>query len=157
MLAVGRLRFIGDLQRLPEELRALLREAAEHGPARGEERLLLCVALSYGGRQEIAQVARLLAMQAAEGGLLPNDIDEARFADTLHSLPNAAPSDPDLLIRTGGQHRLSNFLLFQAAYTELYVTDVLWPDFSTADLELSLNAFGKRKRTFGKRIQQDGD
>ena len=146
-----RLRFIGELERLPEALRCTLRRAASTGPAEGEEHLLLCIALSYGGKHEVARVARHLAERVAAGELLPADVDEAAFSEALRSSPNSAPSDPDLLVRTGGQQRLSNFLLFQAAYTELYVTDVLWPDFGAANFEQALREFSSRKRTFGRR------
>ena len=112
---------------------------------------MLCIALSYGGRHEVARVARNLAERVATGELLPADLDEATFSQALCSSPNSAPSDPDLLVRTGGQQRLSNFLLFQAAYTELYVTDVLWPDFGHADFEQALREFSTRQRTFGRR------
>ncbi|KAL1512256.1 hypothetical protein AB1Y20_005518 [Prymnesium parvum] len=146
------LRFIGEHERLPLELRETLSSCAKLGPIKGEQRLLLCVALSYGGRQEIARVARQLAVQVAAGELRPSDIDEAGFGEALSSSPYSTPSDPDLLVRTGGQQRLSNFLLFQVAYTELYVTDVLWPDFTVVNFEQALHDYAHRKRTFGKRI-----
>eukprot|EP00966_Prymnesium_polylepis_P090295 2091198-Prymnesium_polylepis.1 len=149
----SRLRFIGEIDRLPEGLRCTLRRAAAIGPVDGEESLLLCIALSYGGRHEVARIARGLAERVAAGELSPANVDEAAFAHALRSSPTSAPSDPDLLVRTGGQQRLSNFLLFQAAYTELYITDVLWPDFGADQLETALGEFARRKRTFGRRVQ----
>ena len=111
----------------------------------GNRDLQLCLALSYGGREAIVQAARTLARRAA-AGLRPEAIDEAMFAAALdtHQLPPL-----DLVVRTSGEQRLSNFLLWEAAYAELYFTDVLWPDFGRAELEAALAAYGRRQRRFG--------
>jgi len=120
------------------------------------ERLRLCVALSYGGRQELARAARQLAERAVAREISPREIDEAALSAALREAPHGAPSDPDLLLRTGGQHRLSNFMLYQCAYTEIVVLDGLWPDFGTAELAGALREFGRRRRTFGRR-DEGGD
>jgi undecaprenyl diphosphate synthase len=156
LLAHGvRLRFVGELTQLPAALQRLLERLAARAPPPGAQTLLLCVALSYGGRQELARAAREIATRAVEGELSLSAIDESTLAEALHSSPQNAPSDPDMLLRTGGQFRLSNFMLFQCAYTELVVTDVLWPDFGTADLAAALREFGRRHRTFGQRHVHD--
>ena len=111
------------------------------------ERMTLTLALSYGGRQEIVDAARRLAEQVRRGALRPEDIDEARFAQHLYApdLP-----DPDLVIRTSGEQRLSNFLLWQSSYTELYVTPTLWPDFSKEELCEAFLEYERRERRFGR-------
>jgi undecaprenyl diphosphate synthase len=113
--------------------------AANTGP-------LLCLAVNYGGRQEIVDAARSLARDAASGKLDPETIDEATFASRLYT---AGQSDPDLLIRTGGEMRVSNFLLWQISYAEIYVTDVLWPDFQKEDLYRAMADYAGRDRRFG--------
>jgi undecaprenyl diphosphate synthase len=109
--------------------------------------MTLTLALEYGGRQEIVDAARRLAEEARAGRMQPQDIDEAVFAQRLYApdLP-----DPDLLIRTSGEQRLSNFLLWQLSYAELYVTPTLWPDFSKADLLEAIAAYHRRERRFGR-------
>ena len=139
-----RLRAVGDLGHLPEACRAELDEACEatHEGARME----LVLAMSYSGRWEITQAARELARRAAEGTLDPDAIDEQMFAGCL---PLGDLPDPDLLIRTGGEHRISNFLLWQIAYTELYVTEILWPDFDRRAFLDAISAYQERERRFG--------
>jgi undecaprenyl diphosphate synthase len=140
-----RLAAIGDRARLPASTRAVLSAVTRATSAnRG---MTLCLALSYGGRDAIVAAARKLACDASEGRIRANAIDEARFGDALdsHFLP-----PPDLIIRTSGEKRLSNFLLWEAAYAELYFTDLLWPDFSRADLELALGAYTDRHRRYGR-------
>jgi undecaprenyl diphosphate synthase len=138
------LRAIGDLARLPEGARALLHRVAD--ATRGLGGMRLTLALSYGGRDEIVRMARRLARRAAGGGLRPNDIDDAMVAANL----DTGDSPPvDLVIRTGSERRLSNFLLWQAAYAELYFTDRAWPDFSPADFDRAVAWFHDRRRTFG--------
>ena len=146
LLANGvRLRAIGRLDELPtgvmERLQRTIARTA-HG-----ERLTLTLALSYGGRQEIVDAARRLAQQVQRGTVRPEQIDEALFARQLYApdLP-----DPDLLIRTSGEQRLSNFLLWQSSYTELYVTPKLWPDFTKADLVEAMAEYERRERRFGR-------
>ena len=108
--------------------------------------LIFCIAINYGGRAEIVRAARLLAKQAAEGQLDPASIDEAMFASQLYT---ADLPDPDLIIRTGGEMRLSNFLTWQSAYSELYVTDTYWPDFTPEKLQEAIDAFNGRDRRYG--------
>jgi undecaprenyl diphosphate synthase len=141
-----RMRFIGARTRLPVRLQARIAAAEERTAAnRG---LALQVAVSYGGRWDIIQAAQRLARECSSGALRPEDITESRFAQAL-SL--GALPDADLLIRTGGERRLSNFLLWEAAYAELYFTPRLWPDFGAADLEEALAFFAGRERRFGLR------
>jgi undecaprenyl diphosphate synthase len=134
---------IGDDTRLPRAAREAL--AVAKWLTAGNRDLQLCLALSYGGREAIVRAARTLARRAA-AGLRPAAIDETMFAAALdtHQLPPL-----DLVVRTSGEQRLSNFLLWEAAYAELYFTDVLWPDFGRADLEAALDAYGRRQRRFG--------
>ncbi|HEY6482391.1 MAG TPA: polyprenyl diphosphate synthase [Steroidobacteraceae bacterium] len=139
-----RVRFIGERQRLAVRLQARIAAAEERTAA--NDGLRLQIAVSYGGRWDILQSAQLLAKQCASGSLRPEEIDEARFAGALQL---AGLPDADLLIRTGGEQRLSNFLLWNAAYAELYFTSVLWPDFSSGELEAALAFFASRDRRFG--------
>ena len=136
--------FIGDRERLADDIVSLI-EAAEERTA-GNTRLHLTVALSYGGRQEITAAARRLVSEAAAGKIAPGDIDEETFASRLTTV---GIPDPDLLIRTSGEQRISNFLLWQSAYAELVFTDTLWPDFAKADLEDAVGEFQRRERRFG--------
>ena len=144
-----RLRFIGDRQALSVKLQS--RMAASEELMAANPGLKLQVAVSYGGRWDILQAARKLAAQVASGAIRVDAIDEARFAKEL-SLGDVP--DPDLFIRTGGDHRISNFLLWNLAYTEIHVCDVLWPDFDKADFEAALTAFGGRERRFGLTREQ---
>ncbi|NDY43127.1 isoprenyl transferase [Dissulfurirhabdus thermomarina] len=153
MLSTGiRLRTIGEIDRLPERVRGALEDAMAR--TRDNHGLVLNLALSYGGRDEIVRAARRLAEACRDGRLDPAAIDEDRFAAELYT---ADLPDPDLLIRTGGEMRLSNFLLYQAAYTELYVTPVLWPDFGEAELLAAIDDFGRRQRRFGRTDEQVQD
>lgn len=146
-----RLAFLGDLERLPPALGDLCRRLAAR-PAAAEQRLLLSIALSYGGRQSVAAAARSLAERVAAGALQPSEIDEAALASELsHQRVGAAAGDPDLLLRTGGQRRLSNFLLYECAYAELVYTDCLWPAFGSEDLAGALSEYSERSRTLGVR------
>ena len=144
-----RLRFIGDRQALSVKLQA--RMAASEELTAANTGLRLQVAVSYGGRWDILQAARKLAAAVASGALRVDAIDEARFARelSLHDVP-----DPDLFIRTGGDHRISNFLLWNLAYTEIYVCDTLWPDFGLQQLEAALASFAGRERRFGLTREQ---
>jgi undecaprenyl diphosphate synthase len=139
-----RFRVIGDRERLPRENVKLI-EAAESSTAHNS-RLVLTLALSYGSRQEIVAAARTLAKECAAGTMSPNDIDETVFANRLFT--DGIP-DPDLLIRTSGEQRISNFLLWQLAYTELVFTDTLWPDFGHAELEAAIANYRSRDRRYG--------
>jgi undecaprenyl diphosphate synthase len=139
-----RIRFLGDLEQLPAGLQQLISDAtARTADNRG---IHFNVCTNYGGRSELVRAARLLAEQVACGELDPAQIDEQRFAAQLHT---AGDADPDLLIRTSGERRISNFLLWQLAYAELHITDVLWPDFDEAALIAALLDFQSRQRRFG--------
>ena len=139
-----RLRCIGSRDRFSGGVRAAL-ERAEEGTRRND-RMQLIVALSYGGQQEIVRVAQGLARDAARGALGPDEIDLEAFSlrTGLAGLP-----PPDFMIRSGGERRISNFLLWHLAYTELYFTDVLWPDFGPAELKAALDDYSSRQRRFG--------
>jgi undecaprenyl diphosphate synthase len=139
-----RVRFIGDLSRLREGLDDKIR-AAESRTA-GNTRMTLYVAVSYGGRWDIVEAARRLTAQAAAGTLDPRSIDEDVFAAQLQL---ADAPEPDLFIRTGGEQRISNFLLWNLAYSELYFCDTLWPDFDDAALDTALRFYATRQRRFG--------
>lgn len=135
---------IGRLHQLPEYVRKRLRRTIE---ATSRNRgLVLNLALSYGGRSEIVDAAKKIAEKARAGELSPEAIDERSFSRFLYT--NGMP-DPDLLIRTSGEMRLSNFLLWQISYSEIVVTKTLWPDFTKADLEKAIAEFQSRERRFG--------
>ena len=137
--------FIGDRELLGAAL-ARRMQSAEQLTA-GNTGLKLTVAMAYGGRWDIAQACRSLAADAAAGVLQPSDIGEAHVEARLAL---AGIPDPDLLIRTGNEQRISNFLLWNLAYTELYFSDVLWPEFSTAELDAAFEFYARRERRFGK-------
>jgi len=139
-----RLRFIGERARLSDKLRGAMRSAEER--TAGNTRLELFVAVSYGGRWDIVEAARRLAAEACAGELDPAAIGEDDLASRLAL---AGVPDPDLFIRTGGEHRISNFLLWNLAYTELYFTDTLWPDFDSVALDAAIDQFARRERRFG--------
>ena len=141
-----RLRFIGDRCRFDPDIQTDL-EAAERDTA-ANTRLNLTIALSYGARAEIAAAARAALGAVRDGCLDPNDLGEEVFA---RFLATAGMPDPDLIIRTSGEQRLSNFLLWQAAYAELVFLDVLWPDFDNAHFDAALKEFSRRERRFGAR------
>ncbi|HYC54572.1 MAG TPA: isoprenyl transferase [Candidatus Binatia bacterium] len=144
-----RLRAIGNLRRLPREVLADLRDVEQK--TRDNSGMTVQLAVSYGSREEILAATRKLARRVRDGELAAEDIDEEAFAGAL--MTSAIP-DPDLLIRTSGEMRLSNFLLWQAAYTELYITDTLWPDFRRPQFLAALDEFKKRRRRFGRTDQQ---
>lgn len=139
-----RMRFIGNRKRLPESIIALIEEA-ENKTAHNAG-LTLTVALNYGGRNDIVQAAGRIAEAVAAGTLKSEAIDEKLFESYLDT---AGIPDPDLLIRTSGEQRVSNFLLWQTAYTELVFTPVLWPDFNKAHLEDAITEFHRRERRYG--------
>jgi len=146
-----RLRFIGDRSVLGAEINRTMLQAEEL--TAGNTGLVLCVAFAYGGRWDIAQACRALAGEVAAGTLRPDEIDEAHIAARLAL---AGIPDPDLLIRTGGELRISNFLLWNLAYAELYFTEVLFPDFGAAEMDAALHFFAQRERRFGKTSAQLG-
>jgi undecaprenyl diphosphate synthase len=139
-----RVRFIGARAGLDPDIAELI-EGAESLTARNTT-LNLAFAFNYGSREELAEAARVLARAAAAGGLDPERITPAMFGQSMQS---AGIPDADLVIRSGGERRLSNFLLWQAAYAEFVFTDKLWPDFGAADLEAALAEFARRERRFG--------
>jgi undecaprenyl diphosphate synthase len=144
-----RLRFIGDRSVLGGGLAQTMQDA--ESLTASNSGLTLCVALAYGGRWDIAQACRSLAADVAAGTLQAAEIDESQVAGRLAL---AGIPDPDLLIRTGGEVRISNFLLWNLAYAELYFTEVLWPDFSAAHLDAALTFYAQRERRFGRTSEQ---
>jgi len=139
-----RIRFIGERARFATGIRARMDEAERR--TAGNARLALNIAASYGGRQDIAAAARSLAEDVAAGRLRPEQVDEALFG-TRVALADLPP--PDLFIRTGGDQRISNFLLWQLAYTELWFTGTLWPELDAETLQRALDDFARRERRFG--------
>jgi len=139
------LQIIGDVSQLPDSCQEALlqtkRDTADNS------RMTLTLALSYSGRWEILQAARDLATKVEEGELSPEEIDASLFENQLDT---AGMPDPDLLVRTGGEYRLSNFLLWQSAYTELYITEEFWPDFRRAQLYEAIRSYQDRDRRFGR-------
>ncbi|MCH5217490.1 MAG: isoprenyl transferase [Muribaculaceae bacterium] len=144
-----RIHLIGDIERVPEEARLKLtgsRDKTAHCTG-----LNLGICISYSARWEITRAARHLAEEVLKGNLAPSDIDESEIARNLATYPFP---DPDLLIRTGGEKRISNFLLWQIAYSELYFTDLLWPDFGKEEYAEALLHYQQRERRFGKTSEQ---
>lgn len=144
-----RFRVIGDIDRLPEAVRVKLRETEEHTAANSA--MTMVVALSYSARWEITRAARLIAEELKAGSISEDDITEDLVS---RHLTTSFMPDPDLLIRTGGELRISNYLLWQIAYSELYFTDTFWPDFSEADLHKAIVSYQSRQRRFGKTESQ---
>jgi undecaprenyl diphosphate synthase len=144
-----RIAFIGDRKTLSVRLQTRIAEA--EAKTAGNDGLKFQIAVSYGGRWDLVQAAQKLARQCAQGALLAQDITEARFGAglALSGLP-----EPDLFIRTGGERRISNFLLWDLAYTELYFCDRLWPEFDAAELDAALTFFASRERRFGQTAAQ---
>jgi undecaprenyl diphosphate synthase len=139
-----RIRFLGDLDGLPEKLQQLIDDATERTAKNSGIHFNVCT--NYGGRRELVRAAQRLAKQAASGTLDPETIDENSFARELFTVGD---QDPDLLIRTSGEYRISNFLLWQLAYAEIHVTDVFWPDFNADVLKQALLDYQGRNRRFG--------
>ena len=141
-----RLRVIGDRSRFAPDIQAKMRDCETL--TENNRSLNLNVAVNFGGRWDIVNAARAVAAKVAAGELQSADVDETLFA--AHTSLSALP-EPDLLIRTGGDHRISNFLLWDLAYTELYFTEVFWPDFDEKCLHQAISEFSQRVRRFGKR------
>ncbi len=146
-----RLRFIGERERFSDKLRD--RMAAAESLTAGTRRLSLTVAAGYGGRWDVVQATRRIAERVRRGELEPEGIDEAVVQRELCLADLPAP---DLFVRTGGEQRISNFLLWQLAYTELYFTDTLWPDFEQGEMRSALDWFAGRQRRFGRASPQRG-
>ena len=140
-----RLRCVGNIGRLPGGVRKILEESIER--TAGFDRLTLNLALSYGARDEICMAVRTIAEQCREGSLDIEKIDHETISDRLYT---SGQPDPDLLIRTGGEARLSNFLLWQASYAEIYFTDIMWPDFRREVFIQAVQDYQRRERRFGK-------
>ena len=139
-----RIRFIGDRSRLDGDINRLISESEEN--TKNNKELIFTVALNYGGRQEILEAARVFAQNVRDGTLDPEDMNEQLFESYLQSTDMP---DPDLLIRTSGEQRLSNFLLWQSAYTEFLFTSTLWPDFKREHLEQAVHEYQRRERRYG--------
>ena len=147
-----RFQVIGDIKRLPEAVQEKLQQTIDH--TAGNTAMTMVVALSYSSRWEITEAARRIAQKVKDGQLNPADITEQTLTDNMTT---SAMTDPDLLIRTGGELRISNYLLWQIAYSELYFCDTYWPDFSEADLQRAIDSYQQRQRRFGKTGQQVED
>lgn len=143
-----RVDYIGDIQKLPQETQAILIDAVEK--SKHCTGLILNFAINYGSRQEMVEAIKMLAQSVVEGRMELDQINEAAMSQALFTSSYGDLADPDLIIRTSGEERLSNFLLWQAAYSELYFTPVLWPDFSEQDFDQALTAYAKRQRRYGK-------
>lgn len=142
-----RINVIGRTNLLPEELRKLIDEVEE--TTENYNQYYLNIALAYGGRAEIVDAMKKIALKVKDGGLNPDEINEALIEDHLYTayLPQ---QDPDIIIRTSGESRLSNFLIWQSAYSELFLVDVYWPEFREIDLDRAIRAYQRRHRRFGK-------
>lgn len=144
-----RLKFIGDRKQFSQKLQDKIEEAEELTSANSD--FYLNIAANYGGRWDVIQACQSLCDQVSEGKLDSSEITEEMFSN---SLSTAKVPDPDLLIRTAGEKRISNFLIWQAAYTEFYYTDVFWPEFDEQQLHIALDEYGRRKRKFGLTQEQ---
>jgi undecaprenyl diphosphate synthase len=140
-----RIQFVGNLNALPESLQAEINRSV--AATQNNQGIRFTVATNYGGRQEIVQACRAIASKVQQGQLQPDEIDEVLFERYLYTSGNC---DPDLLIRTSGEMRLSNFLLWQMAYAEIYVTETLWPDFNREEFHQALVDYQQRERRFGQ-------
>ena len=147
------LRCIGEIERLPPDVQKILLEVIRDTArnVEGKQGLTLNLALSYGSRFEIIRAARIMAEKCVNGQFEPEDISEKLFASHLYT---AGLPDPDLLIRTGGESRLSNFLLWQLSYAELYITETMWPDFNAESFSEAIKHFQSRERRFGQTSEQ---
>jgi len=139
------IRFVGNLNALPRSLQAEIERSM--ADTQNNPGIRFTVATNYGGRQEILHACQAIAQQVQQGLIQPEQIDEALFESHLYT---AGICDPDLLIRTSGEMRISNFLLWQMAYAEMYITETLWPDFDRAEFHRALTAYQQRDRRFGK-------
>ena len=147
-----RFRVIGEIERLPQDVRDKLQETMDH--TANNTTMQMVVALSYSSRWEITRATKLIAEKVKAGELSPDDIDEQLISQ--HLVTNFMP-DPDLLIRTGAEVRVSNYLLWQIAYAELYFCDTYWPDFMEEDLHEAIRCYQQRQRRFGKTEAQVED
>jgi len=141
-----RVRIIGDISRLSQDLQDTIKDLEEY--SKDFDGLQFQVALNYGGRDEIIRATKRIAQECVDGKIKPEDVNETFFKNYLDT---ADIPDPDLLIRTSGELRISNFMLWQLAYTEMYFTDVYWPDFDKKELEKAIEYYGNRDRRYGGR------
>ena len=139
-----RVRFIGDVSVFSEDLKELIRRVERESSVKTG--MVLNIAMNYGGRAEITHAVRVLAEDVKAGRVQPGDISEESIASRLYT---AGQPDPDLIIRPSGECRISNFLLWQSAYAEYIIMDILWPDFKTKDLDWALKEYSNRNRRFG--------
>ena len=146
-----RVRFTGDIEALPENLKKVCREGEER--SKNRRKMQLIVAFNYGGRREITQAAQSLARDVKEGRLSLEDITEDSLSERMY-LPDVP--DPELIIRPSGEMRISNFLLWECAYSEFWVSDTLWPDFGYEDLTQAFRDYAKRDRRFGGLSKKEG-
>ncbi len=144
-----RLETIGEIDLLPKRVKSKLFEVMKR--TEGNQSMVLCLALSYGGRNEIIRAAKKIAEDCIDGRISPDALNEELFSSYLYT---SNMPDPDLIIRTSGEVRLSNFLLYQGAYSELYFTKTLWPDFDKEELFKALIDYASRERRFGKTSEQ---
>ncbi|MGH1538849.1 MAG: isoprenyl transferase [Arenicella sp.] len=144
-----RLQLIGDISKFNKTIQILANKAQTMTPE--QTRLTLNIAMNYGGRWDIVEAAKTLAQQVASKELSVDEIDEAHFSTAVAT---AGMPDPDLFIRTSGEYRISNFLLWQSAYAEFYFTDILWPDFDAEQLDKALESYAQRNRRYGQTAQQ---
>ena len=144
-----RLQVIGNISQFSPSLQQKISDA--EALTANNTRLVLNIAANYGGRWDIAQSVKTLAQQVKTGEINPDDIDETLISENLQT---ANLPEPDLFIRTGGEKRISNFLIWQLTYTELYFTDTLWPEFKPADLDQAMDSFARRERRFGRTSEQ---
>lgn len=136
--------FIGRRDDMPDDIVSLMETAEEN--SKNANRIKVNIAINYGGRLEIVEAVRKLAQKVKDGEMNPEDITEDSISDNVYT---AGQSDPDLIIRPSGELRLSNFLLWQSAYSELWFSDILWPDFTTDDLDKAIDDYNNRNRRFG--------
>ena len=139
-----RIRFLGAREGMPADIVRLMDEAEQK--SRDKTRITINICVNYGGRDEIVHAVRALCAKAVRGEIRPEDVSETLLCDYLYT---AGQPDPDLVIRPSGELRLSNFLIWQSAYAEFYFDDVLWPDFTPADLDRAIAAYNQRDRRFG--------
>ena len=139
-----KIKFIGDLSPFPKSLKSIIKSS--EALTNNNKKFTLNICVNYGGRQEIVKAAKEIAIKSSSGKIKPSDIDEQLFNSEL--LTNGS-KDPELLIRTSGEKRISNFLLWQLAYSEIYITDVLWPDFTEIEFLKAIIDYQSRNRRFG--------
>ncbi|MCP4393081.1 MAG: isoprenyl transferase [Alphaproteobacteria bacterium] len=147
-----RMRFVGEFSRLPKDIVKFIKKAEDL--TANNTNLELNIALSYGGRMEIVEATKQIAKDVASGNIKVDEIDESLFSNCLFTKDTP---DPDVMIRTSGEMRISNFLLWQVAYSELMFTDTLWPDFSITDMKEAIEVFNGRDRRYGGRKEDDVD